>query len=171
MEASCTIAGSHNQVDPKFENRGGGERRRDGKGVQGDGAKRKPENSRDGAGNGRTELKVLFANTQSIVNKVNEVRAVVSMLQPEVIAFTETWTNETKSDAFLHIKGYELLIRKDRSDTGGGRGGGIVIYVKEEILAWKEDLTTDFNQLGTIAIKNRNQIFQIHAVYRSPNSA
>ena len=40
----------------------------------------------------------------------------------------------------------------------------MVVYGKEEILAWTEDLKMDFNQVGSIAIRNSQNVFQIHTV-------
>ena len=113
---------------------------------------------------------MLFANTQSIVNKIDETRAVVAAGDPDIVAFTETWTNETIDDSYLQINGYNMIIRNDRSDTEGGRGGGIVVYVKNEIRAWRDDAKSDFSQYGTMVIKTKNNEIRIHTVYRSPNS-
>ena len=54
-------------------------------------------------------LKVLFTNAQSIINKMNEARAVVSMLQPDVFAITETWANDEIGTELLHIDGNLFL--------------------------------------------------------------
>ena len=55
------------------------------------------------------------------MNKIGELRAVISLKLPDVIALTETWTNCNISDDFLHIDGYELMGRKDREDRSGKR--------------------------------------------------
>ena len=119
---------------------------------------------------GARGLKVMFANTQSVVNKVDELRAVVSVLKPEVIALTESWTNESIGDDHLVINGYEMVARKDRRDTDRGRGGGLLVYVCKSLDAWNIEKDTEFNQCVSIGIKCRCEDINIHIVYRSPNS-
>ena len=54
---------------------------------------------------GQRELRVMYANVQSLNNKVNELRALVAVESPDVVALTETWTNENVADEFLHVEG------------------------------------------------------------------
>ena len=118
---------------------------------------------------GKSGLKLLYSNVQSINNKVDELRAIVDMENPDVIALTETWTNDTINDAYLHLDNYELVERRDRRDTVGGRGGGIMVYAKG-IHIWREDVDTEFNQCATLKIKKGTEETALHVVYRSPNS-
>ena len=112
----------------------------------------------------------MYTNAHSIVNKMNEMKAVVAEKRPDVLVITETWTNELISNEYLRIAGYELIERKDRNDTDKGRGGGICIYAKKDVYAWNIETTTNFNQTGTIRIKCKKTDIDIHAIYRSPNS-
>ena len=64
-------------------------------------------------GEGAKEITVMFGNVQSIVNKVDEVRAMMAMEKPDVMAFTETWTHEGIGNEYLDIDGYELVVRAD----------------------------------------------------------
>ena len=68
-------------------------------------------------------MSILYTNAQSIVNKINELRSVVVTIKPDIILINETWTHQDITNAYLHIKGYELSARKDRTDTQDGRGG------------------------------------------------
>ena len=119
---------------------------------------------------GKNRLRVIYSNVQSLNNKVNELRAIANMESPDVIALTETWTNENITDAYLQLEGYELLARKDRTDTSRGRGGGIVVYVRG-MHVWEEEVDTEFNQCVTIRIKRQTGECALHVVYRSPNSS
>ena len=67
-----------------------------------------------------------MTNAQSLGNKIDELRTLAVMLEPDVIAVTETWTNDTTGNPIWDIRGYEILARNDRNDTEGGRGGGIL---------------------------------------------
>ena len=81
------------------------------------------------------EITVMFGNAQSIVNKVDEVRTIMAMEKPDVMAFTETWTHEGIGKEFLEVDGYEMAVRADRNDTDKGRGGGILVYIKKNLNA------------------------------------
>ena len=119
---------------------------------------------------GQSGIKVLYSNVQSVVRKMDELRAVLALEKPDVIALTETWTNESIDDSYLWIEGYNLVERKDRKDTEGGRGGGILVYARE-VIAWKEEEVVDFNQCATICVKRKNGVLKIRVIYRSPNSS
>ena len=76
----------------------------------------------------KQRLKILFTNAQSIGNKMDELRATLSLLIPDMVALTETWANESMGSELFAIDDYDLILRKDRNDTNKGRGGGIFIY-------------------------------------------
>ena len=78
-------------------------------------------------------IKIAFANVQSIGNKMDEMRAIVAMIKPEILAITETWTHEGIGNEVLNIDGYEITARHDRNDTDRGRGGGIIIYARNNV--------------------------------------
>ena len=60
-------------------------------------------------------LTVLYTNAQSLVNKISEMRVVVSINNPDDLIVTETWTNETVSNNYLSI---DIVARMDRNDMG-----------------------------------------------------
>ena len=115
-------------------------------------------------------MSVLYANVQSVNNKLNELRAVLVDVKPDVVALTESWTNEMVDNEVLKMEGYDLIVRRDRSDTVGGRGGGILIYVRG-VYAWDEEDTPDFTQCASVKIKTNGQNLRLSVVYRSPNSS
>lgn len=103
------------------------------------------------------ELTVLYTNCCSLIKKRNELSQLICDLkpQPSVISLTETWTNDTISNDELNILGYVLRGRRDRTDTKGGRGGGILVYVKEHITASqvKVDICEKFNEAVCVKIE------------------
>ena len=114
----------------------------------------------------RTEgLNVLFMNAQSIGNKMDELRAIAVINKPDILAITETWTNDAIADAFVCIDGYELVARDDRNDTTGGRGGGILVYARKHLCIWKTESAGDFNQGVTVRLKQRAEDINIHVIY------
>ena len=112
---------------------------------------------------------VLYLNAQSIVNKVNELSCNAGELEPDVICVTESWCNKDIPDAFLEINGYELQpdLRKDRTDTEKGRGGGLLVYTKRGLQILKLDSTADFVQHCKFLVKG----VVFYLLYRSPNSS
>ena len=116
-------------------------------------------------------MKVLYTNAQSIIKKMAELRVLVAMKNPDVIALTETWSNSDIDNSFLHIDNYEIIERRDRVDTRGGRGGGILVYVRKGICAWNKKLDGSFCQCAGVKLKGRNSNLGIYVVYRSPNSS
>ena len=119
---------------------------------------------------GKNGIKVVFANAQSIISKINEVRAVMPTINPEIFAVTESWANEDIGNDLLIINGYELVSRVDRNDTDRGRGGGLLVYAIKDLDVLAEDVKTDFNQCAGIKIKSRCGDINLYVVYRSPNS-
>ena len=101
---------------------------------------------------------------------MDELRVVVETMKPDVVALTETWTNDDIDNNFLMINGYEIIERKDRTDTDRGRGGGVLVYVNKKRCAWKVEIEGDFSQFACVRIKGAKRDLEIVVVYRSPNS-
>ena len=116
-------------------------------------------------------MKLLNTNAQSVIKKMAELRAVVDVKKPDVLALTETWTNCDTDNDFLHIDGYKLMEREDRVDMSRGRGGGVLVYVRKGICAWKEAVESGFCQCVCVKVKGRSTELCIYVVYRSPNSS
>ena len=71
----------------------------------------------------------------------------------------------------MNIDGYELSARKDRTDTSDGRGGGLLVYHKAELIVTEIKQHTTFNQLLTVSVQTVSKQLAINLVYRSPNSS
>ena len=74
-------------------------------------------------------------------------------------------------NSVLNIKNYEILpeLRKDRSDTRQGIGGGLLVYIKQGHTVLSHDCTIDFNQYLHFSVKTNNETTNIFLVYKSPN--
>ncbi|XP_068569872.1 uncharacterized protein [Cebidichthys violaceus] len=86
---------------------------------------------------GRLTLPViLFANVQSLVNKMDELLCRIAtqryIQDCSVLCFCETWLGETTPDEVITPGGYKAF-RADRkaADCGKTRGGGTAIFVKQ----------------------------------------
>ena len=102
------------------------------------------------------------------------MEATSSIVKPDLICITEAWTNDNISDNVLNITNYELIsdLRRDRNDTKDGRGGGLLVYVKQGLNILPIDKDNDFNQYVSFDVLNSENIVCKHVIlaYRPPNS-
>ena len=70
-------------------------------------------------------------NARSTVYKRNKLNIVAEDINPQIIGITESWFIDIL-DAKLGMTGY-VMFRKDRI---GRMGGGVILYIKESILAY-----------------------------------
>lgn len=73
-------------------------------------------------------LKCFYLNARSIKNKFQELETVVISGGYDLVGITETWLSEEDGDEY-NIEGYKLF-RRDRLNR---RGGGVALYVKENL--------------------------------------
>jgi len=78
------------------------------------------------------QLKCICFNAQSLRHKISELLAVAEVKDPDIIGVTESWGFDEISDAEFSIPGFTMF-RVDRKT--GHRGGGVVLYVKNEMKA------------------------------------
>ena len=60
----------------------------------------------------------------------------VDDIKPHMVGITESWANNDITDAELGLTGY-VMFRKDRM---GRRGGGVLLYIKENIPEYEVQL-------------------------------
>ena len=87
---------------------------------------------------------------------------------PHIIGITESWANTDITDAELGLTGY-VMFRRDRM---GRRGGGVILYVKESIQAYKIKLErkADYDEAVWCKIVSGNSKLTIRLVYRRETS-
>ena len=115
-------------------------------------------------------LKIMYTNARSIVNKIDELKSFVHTSDFDIICITEAWTNTNISNHYLSIPGFHIVSRHDRNDTQNGRGGGIIIYIKEHLKANEIASTCEFKQYAGVQIITNSCALNLFVVYRSPNS-
>ena len=72
---------------------------------------------------------LLVANVRSIINKIDQLELVAQINQVEVICITESWLNTSVVDSMISLSNF-IQFRNDRTYSCGG---GVCIYIKEEI--------------------------------------
>ena len=65
------------------------------------------------------------------LTKMEELCTEVQEIDPDIIAVSESWANDSIDDSELSVEGYTLF-RKDR--VLDIKGGGVLLYVKEAVL-------------------------------------
>ena len=76
-----------------------------------------------------SNLKCIYINARSIINKLDELQATVAVLNPDIVGITESWAHDNILDGELSLPGFDLF-RCDRTST---KGGGVLLYVLSEL--------------------------------------
>ena len=99
-------------------------------------------------------LKLIYLNACSLMNKINDLCVLINDSDPDVILITETWCSEEISNAMLNIPGYfiEPELRLDRTDTMNGIGGGLLVYVKDNLIVKPIPVENNFNMFKRFEI-------------------
>ena len=71
-----------------------------------------------------SEIKCVWLNARSIINKKTELYIMIDDIQPHIIGITEPWANNYMTDAELGLAGYVMF----RTYRMGRRGGGLLIH-------------------------------------------
>jgi hypothetical protein len=93
-------------------------------------------------------------------------------LNPDLILLTETWCSDDTTNEFLSIDGYTLQtdLRRDRTDTANGAGGGLLVYSRIGLEIFCIDSDIVFNQYCKFAVKGKLANTHFTLIYRSPNA-
>ena len=120
-----------------------------------------------GQGSQAQPIKIVYLNARSIVNKIQELKLFASECCPDVIAITETWAHDGISNNYLKIPNYSIAARHDRNDTLNGRGGGLLVYVSENLQSVETTCQNDFNQFCSVQIASSSNSLHLYVVNRS----
>ena len=81
----------------------------------------------------KAEIKCVCLNARSIISKKNELDIMVDDIKPHIIGITESWAHNNITYTELGLEGY-VIFWKDRI---GKKGGGVLLYIKENIPAYE----------------------------------
>jgi hypothetical protein len=112
-------------------------------------------------------LSFVHLNVQSIRHKLDILYS--ELVDFDILAFSETWLNNTISSDDLKLLSYNTPERKDRIDDSHG---GVILYVREN-LHYKRHYNLELNNLECIWIElipenNKHVLFGLF--YRPPNA-
>jgi hypothetical protein len=115
-------------------------------------------------------LRCMFTNIRSIMNnnKLDELRHELVEKQVDVLGIAESWTHPEVTDAEISLAGYDLF----RRDRGNGRGGGVLLYVKNQIVATNiSDKTKGLCETVWVSIRTEeSDEVTIGVCYRCPSA-
>lgn len=109
-------------------------------------------------------MKIAHFNMRSMVPKIEFLRRVVSVNDYDIIAITETWLTNNISNNTVSIDNYKFY-RLDRS----GRGGGVGLYVKNNICSQKIEIQVQCSEQLWVSCKANNVKPCVGVVYRPPD--
>ncbi len=108
-------------------------------------------------------LKFYYTNANSLNNKMSSLDALASTSNPTIIAISETWFNQNSN---THLHGYSPIL-KNRN----GHGGGVALYISEEIESFEihnQELENQEVEQIWCGIRVGDEKFLIGCVYRPP---
>ncbi|XP_011693473.1 PREDICTED: uncharacterized protein LOC105453329 [Wasmannia auropunctata] len=110
---------------------------------------------------------ILYTNVQSLTTHKDEVQDKVNKKNPVLIALSETRLTKKIKDSKVNIPGYTIATRQDFET---GNSGGVIIYVRDDIIHTEEfsDLKSKCWCVAAIHVKNKVYKGFVVVLYRSP---
>ena len=116
----------------------------------------------------------MFVNARSVLNnlKLKELRLYAEDKKLDIIGIAESWLNDNVADNEIAIDNFTVY-RKDRAVVKDGKGGGVILYVKNTLLSTEcVDLNNLCNESIWCKIITDNNIETfVGVVYKSPNAS
>ena len=112
----------------------------------------------------KAEIKCVCLNARSIISKLN---IMVDDIKSHIICITESWAHNDIIYADLGLEGYVMF----RKDIIGKKGGGVLLYIKENIPAYEVQLSdeADCNEAMWCKLVTGHTTVTIGVIYRCPN--
>lgn len=119
----------------------------------------------------KTKLKGIFGghlNIRSIVSKTEQLEHLLTGSNIDYLCLTETWLTPKTPWFVFTVPGYNVY-RRDRIK---GKGGGVLIYVKDSIQS--QQIAIPENNLECVGVKitlSPQMSFAVLVVYRPPTAS
>ena len=115
-------------------------------------------------------MTVYYANVRSVRNKLDEIKVLVGFKRPHILLFVESWLHSDIEDNEIKIDGYKIF-RRDRDSVVKSRGGGLLIYVQDNINVIEISESLSFNiECLWIKVLGEHKNLNFGLYYRPPNS-
>ena len=80
-------------------------------------------------------LNCYFANARGLISKLDVLRYIAVEKDLHVIGIAETFLHHDINNNEISVTGYKIY-RKDRNNFKPGKGGGVVMYIREDIVSF-----------------------------------
>ena len=100
--------------------------------VQADNSKKLTTKTNIEETSAKKSISLIYNNVQSLNSKIEEVRLIASSIKPKIMAFVETWLDNSHQNSEIDIVNYRLLRRDRKPDANRG---GVCIYIDESFRA------------------------------------
>ena len=131
-------------------------------------SKRNLQNDTDNSNRKLLNCKCLYTNSDSLLNKRDELQALIEMHDPDIIAITEVTPKNCRyevQECEITLAGYDLFHTLDK------KGRGIALHVKESMKAnIREDLVSDFEESVFVDCRVGADKLLIGLIYRRGQS-
>ena len=120
----------------------------------------------------KTGLTLFYTHMQSVFsyNKRDDLYMHILEHKYDIVGLSETWANDNISDSELNSPGYSLY-RKDRNNKFKSKGGGVALYINENLLSRHEVLPdTECEAVWAKISLSKNSHLLVSICYRSPSS-
>ena len=105
-------------------------------------------------------------------NKRDELLMDIIGEKYDIVGLTETWATNSISDSELDIAGYSVY-RRDRNNILKSKGGGVALYIKDNLVSSRYDLLPNKECEGVYAriSLGKNSHLLVEVCCRSPNAS
>ena len=122
----------------------------------------------------KNALNCMYTNVRSIFsnNKREEIGLMLKNHDIDILGITESWANKEIEDAEIAVDGYTMF-RKDRDNAEKTRGGGVILYCKDELGAVREfeDKENKSETIWAKIVDKDGDNMIIGLSYRSPTAS
>ena len=119
-------------------------------------------------GSGPNCLMIMYFNAQSLLPKMDKLRALIGTQNPHIVCIVETWLSNDISDNEISLEGFQVL-RLDRNR----HGGGMLIFVHDSLVSKVVVAGPSSFELLIISVSNHVSTCKHHVglLYHPPSSS
>ena len=115
---------------------------------------------------------VCHVNVRSLLaqTRLLDLEILVNLHDIDVLCLSETWLSADRAptSCSINLPGFQLAARRDRPDR---HGGGVAIYVRQQISFTSLSVSTAIECVGIQLLLSKSQKLNILSVYRPPGSS
>lgn len=117
-------------------------------------------------------MKILYSNADTLTNKMEELLVMTGTCDPDLIIITEVSPKTTHYSFSVISVAIPNYVMHTNLNANSQSLRGVVIYVKNDILAEEVYFTTEFNESVWCSIKTKSDSWiLVGGIYRSPASS